>query len=347
MFYYGGILVLKSAELLDLSNQKYSSNNVQLGFTLIELMISLVLGLLISAAVIQIYLTNVRTATIQKSGSELQDASVFGIQLFETHIRLANLGNNTNQINDTTAGGGIVLSASNIRGAPADYPTIYMSRSTGDTPTSTPEDKGWTGISNMDVGSDQLTIQFTNVTDQGIADCEGNTIEVNDSVIERYFLRESTSGAGTGTIKNLVLACDAGRLDTNGVKEFTGSDQHNFGQAGQEFINNVDQFKILLGTQSITSGSAGNMQYINIHDYNALTEKPPIVAIKVGLIVHGSTPVIGSNDLTSFTILGTQHNLKTDTTRSKQVRTSYESTSMLRNARVIAVTAANAATTLP
>ena len=35
------------------------------GFTLIELMISLVLGLLISAAVIQVYLTNTKTASTQ------------------------------------------------------------------------------------------------------------------------------------------------------------------------------------------------------------------------------------------------------------------------------------------
>lgn len=78
------------------------------GFTLIELMISLVLGLLISAAVIQVYLTNTKTASTQKSGSELQEASVFGLQQLESHLRLANLGNSVTSITDTTAGGGIV-----------------------------------------------------------------------------------------------------------------------------------------------------------------------------------------------------------------------------------------------
>jgi len=39
----------------------------QQGFTLIELMISLVLGLLVSAAVMQVYLINTRTLTIQTS----------------------------------------------------------------------------------------------------------------------------------------------------------------------------------------------------------------------------------------------------------------------------------------
>ena len=39
------------------------------GFTLIELMIALVLGLLVSAAVIQVYIVNARTSMVQQSAS--------------------------------------------------------------------------------------------------------------------------------------------------------------------------------------------------------------------------------------------------------------------------------------
>ena len=65
----------------------------QQGFTLIELMISLVLGLLISAAVIQVFVTSQRVDRIQTAGSEIQDKAVFGLQSIEPQIRLANLGN--------------------------------------------------------------------------------------------------------------------------------------------------------------------------------------------------------------------------------------------------------------
>lgn len=66
------------------SSQPYNySNGRQTGFTLIELMISLVLGLIVSAAVIQVYLINVKTSSIQANASELQDASVFGLQQLE------------------------------------------------------------------------------------------------------------------------------------------------------------------------------------------------------------------------------------------------------------------------
>ena len=87
------------------------------GFTLIELMISLVLGLLISAAVMQVYLINTRTITVQQSASEVQDSSIFAMQSIEEHVRLANLGNPINYITDSTDHGGIVLAQANLGNA--------------------------------------------------------------------------------------------------------------------------------------------------------------------------------------------------------------------------------------
>lgn len=309
------------------------SRSAELGFTLIELMISLVLGLLISAAVVQIYITNARTSTIQKSGSELQDASVFGLQMLESHLRLANLGNINFQIDNTTAGGGVVLAAANVSNAITD--TGYFTLTSNTVPTTSIPTNGWSGISNTDIASDQLTIQFQNITGTDMPDCEGTTIAANDTVIERYFLRTptgTTSDNRSNNIQPLVLACDAGRI-RNGAVE-------NFPDAGQEFINNVDQFKILIGVQSKDTATAGKLGYLTQEQYTNQTTKPPIVAIKVGMIAHGSTPIIGSADATSFSILGTTNTLKraADGTRPKQVRTTYESTSMLRNARVVTVT---------
>ncbi|STZ07548.1 Tfp pilus assembly protein PilW [Moraxella caprae] len=66
--------------------------NKQQGFTLIELMISLVLGLLIIAAVGQVYVISVRTATVQEAGSSILDANVFGLQHIENNRLPAKLG---------------------------------------------------------------------------------------------------------------------------------------------------------------------------------------------------------------------------------------------------------------
>lgn len=317
--------------------QKYNNQyQRQLGFTLIELMISLVLGLIISAAVMQVYLINVKTSSVQASGSELQDASVFGLQQLEKKVRLANLGNPVTSLNSNTAKGGIVLTGANLGITPYTN-TGYLTRRAGDATVGT---DGWSGISNTTTGSDQLTIQYTNITGSPMSDCEGATAAVNDIVIERYFLRAVTNDSSGGAIKDLTLACDAGRANpAGGILTFSPANSSlNFGQAGQEFITNVDQFKVLLGTQSSATATAGQVMYLPSSAYLLITtEKPAITSVKLGLIVHGSTPILGSDDQTSFTLLGQSNVLKTDTTRKKQVRTTYETTTLLRNARVVNV----------
>ena len=318
---------------------KYNHDNIhQAGFTLIELMISLVLGLLISAAVMQIYLINVKTSSVQASGSELQDASIFGLQQLEKKVRLANLGNPATRIDSTTAKGGIVLTGANLGVALPYADTGYLTRRAGDSASGT---NGWTGVSNTNIDSDQLTIQYTNITGSPFSDCEGSDVEINETAVERYFLRAVANDTSSGAIKNLVLACDAGRMtDTTPatIATFGGTDARNFGRAGQEFIINVDQFKVLLGTQSDSGSTAGQLMYLPSNSYLDITDnKPAITAVKIGLIVHGSTPVLGSEDQTSFVLLGQSNNLKNDTSRSKQVRTTYETTTLLRNARVVNV----------
>lgn len=313
-------------------------NTRQSGFTLIELMISLVLGLLISAAVMQVYLISVKTSSVQASGSELQDASIFGIQQLEKKVRLANLGNPATRIDSTTAKGGIVLTGANLGATQPYTDTGYLTRRADDSASGA---NGWTGASNTTVASDQLTIQYTNITGSPFSDCEGATVEINETAVERYFLRPVTNDNSRGAIKNLVLACDAGRVTNTTpatIATYGGSDTRNFGQVGQEFITNVDQFKVLLGTQSDSGSTAGQLMYLPSNSYLDITgNKPAITAVKMGLIVHGSTPILGSEDQTSFVLLGQSNNLKNDTSRSKQVRTTYETTTLLRNARVVNV----------
>lgn len=320
-----------------LSPYKHKYSYYQAGFTLIELMISLVLGLIVSAAVMQVYLINVKTSSIQASGSELQDASVFGLQQLEKKLRLANLGNPSTQIDGSTVNGGVVLTGTNLGLSVPYTDTGYLTRRAGD---ATAGINGWSGISNTNTASDQLTIQYTNITGSPLSDCEGSTAVVNDIVVERYFLRQAAGDTSVGAIKDLVLACDAGRIDSaGGIKAITpASDPRNFGQAGQDFVTNVDQFKVLLGTQVTSGANAGQMMYLPSNAYLTITtDIPAITAIKVGVIVHGSTPILGSSDQTSFTLLGQSNTLKTDTTRQKQVRSTYETTTSLRNARVVNV----------
>lgn len=59
-------------------------NNKQQGFTLVELIISLALGLMVVAAAILLFLTGQKSVAMQKGVAELQDNANFGLN----YIRL-------------------------------------------------------------------------------------------------------------------------------------------------------------------------------------------------------------------------------------------------------------------
>ena len=298
----------------------HAIRNTARGFTLIELMISLVLGLMITAAVLQVYIANVRTSAIQQSGSDLQYASIFGIQQLESHLRLANLGNPVTEITDSTPMGGIVLTLANIGEDDVAYKP-YFTHAAGDT--------GFTSVSNIQgINSDQLTIQYTNTTGEVLFDCEGMRVEVNDRAIERYFLRASSVVS-----QGIILACDAGRIVDTGIQDYPSTNALNFGSHNSEFISGVDQFKVMLGTQD--TSATPQMRYVTAAQYMTLSPRPAITAVKIGLIVRGNNLVIGSDTQQSFNVFATTHTLKSG--KPKQVRTNYESTTLLRNARVVSV----------
>lgn len=319
--------------LMDSHNTKtYTSDVIRsdvAGFTLIELMVSLVLGLLISAAVIQVYIISTRTVTVQQGASEVQDSTIFALQSLENQIRIANLGNPITNINDTTKNGGVVLKGANL-GNSSYADTGYLTVSAGQTGTAGAN--GWTGISNTNIASDQLTIQYRNITPNALFDCEGKEIVAGSSdwVIERYFVRPVAGKTAVTGSQNLVLACDSGRLSNAGIVTALGDN-------GEVMIPAIDQFKVLLGTLGDVNGLTylPSSTYLNV-DKPLVGDKPAITTIKLGVIVRSSTPLISNIDKTSFNVFGTDHALKTEVT--KYYRRSYESINLLRNARVMSVT---------
>lgn len=303
----------------------------QQGFTLIELMISLVLGLLISAAIIQVFITSQRVDRVQAAGSDIQDKAVFGLQAIESQIRLANLGNNGVAINDTTSLGGIILTvgnkdATNVNAAVknGDKAGDYVTRTLTVNPNS---------LSNTDIPSDQLTIQYINTTGQELFDCEGEKIEQNAHVITRYFLIEDNVQTKKDR-KNLNLNCDAGRI--------VNQEPKNFPENGQTIIENIDQFNIRLGVQQpvVTAGQT-NYEYkdMSINQYMALpaaSAKPPIVNIRVAILAR-STANSPDDSANAFSIFGTTQTLKPETNAPKYLRRVYETNTLLRNARIVNV----------
>jgi type IV pilus assembly protein PilW len=313
-------------------------NNIaaQAGFTLVELMVALALGLLISAAAIQLFLGGLLTSRMQQANAELQNSGVFGLDYVARDLRLANyINTDFPELNEQTPWGGVVLTArtaalsnANIP-IPAAAPFIsqgLLSHSPGDTVSTVANE--WQGLSNVSLASDQLTIQF--VAPNAMVNCEGANVQAGDYVIQRYFVRRADAAATTGT--DYGLACDANTPNATAVAEpttITG-----FGGAGELVMPRVDHFAVQLGVRN----EAGNMAYYTINQYRtaaaartAATTPPRIVSVKMAVLVR-STDNTRNNDIDltrSINILN-QNVTLTDTT-NRFARRVYSTAVTFRN----------------
>ena len=266
-------------------------NRTQKGFSLIELMISLTLGLLISAAVMQVYLTSIKTSSVQSGGTDILEASIFGIQNIEKSIRLSNLGM-ADSNNPFTPLAGVVMTSdtSLVSASQTDKSKNNMNGiKMGGTVTSAGTDaidakyltKSGIAASNITgLTSSQLTIQYE--APQDMYDCEGTLvrgpIEIERDgrlelipgqvIVQRYFLREVAQNDKSNyesNIKSYELRCDAGRyvkeilnsaeLDLQKINDSTilkeSRNIRDFGDVGEVVIPRVDYFGVLLGVEVI------------------------------------------------------------------------------------------------
>jgi type IV pilus assembly protein PilW len=74
--------------------------NRQKGFTLVELLVAITLGLIITATGLLLFLTGQRTYSMQQGTADIQDNANFGLNFITQSVRLANLNNRQAFIND-------------------------------------------------------------------------------------------------------------------------------------------------------------------------------------------------------------------------------------------------------
>lgn len=184
-------------------------NNISIsrnaGFTIIELMVALVLGLIVVAAAVQLFTGGILSSRLQQANAEIQDSGIFGVDYVIRDIRFANQENLTNlKLDDRTPYGGVILTGSTATNQNANFvpkvgATTYidsalLSRGQGDTVSST--NNYWKGLTQVTLKnrqgstisnpvSDQLTIQF--FAPENMVNCEGANVLVGDLVVQRYF----------------------------------------------------------------------------------------------------------------------------------------------------------------
>jgi len=306
--------------------KKLSSFNNQ-GFSLLELMVALALGLIVSAIAIQLSLTGQRGMASQQSLSDLQTDALFGLEAIVRDIRLANLNSAQPKIDHTVLHGGIVLNGANYtsKRTASNLPdiTLVNALSVG----------GVNNSSNLaGQKSDELVIQYQNIAGKRY-NCEGVEIPLNSYVVQRYFIREDENRNDPN--KPYALACVA--------QNYTGDQpvKIDLSGKGQIIVPRVDHFSVMLGVAqdqcSATDTPDAQMCLfgkIPLANYLDLTDKPQIVSVEIGLLVR-SINSVGTNNLydanKEYQILNTKGKLTVDPKNQLYMRHIVSQTIALRN----------------
>ncbi len=339
------------------------------GFTIVELMIAVLIGLIVSAAAAQIYATSIRTSTTQKAAAGILDANVYGLQHIENSLRMAGLGlNGATTINSACSG---ILIANPTSISTKEVIQCLLDQGAMDVPLT--QDATWwswpqplsgaIAPNTSNTAMPQLTIQYR--APMHMRDCEGNValgprrirgvtrdtgasqeMDVDGQVIvERYFVRRNNDGV-------LELRCDAGRylvelveaelsdevlsnedLNAAAILGFNGISQvSNFGDDGALVISGIDDFQVKFGVKT-----AGGIIYQSMTEYlnPSSTGTREIVAVKMAILAKGL--VAASNaDMPetnpTYVMLGDEVQMAAGQP-TNFIRRVYETNTMLRNAR--------------
>lgn len=237
----------------------------QSGFTLIELMISLTLGLVIMLAAIQLFVTNQMGFNLQRGMGDVQENGRFALDYISYNTRSAEFNLKSDSI-----------SGQNISG-------IIMST------TSSPAGVGFVSCDDcITLGvdkSDQLVVrQAVSLAIDDFRDCEGNSVPKSATgkvmyVLSRYFVR-----ADAASSSNAALACDAGYYEEGAVA------MTNFGDSGVVLLSNVDSFQVQYGMAAVgaNAGQRFPVRYVNAATYQAIATPPVISAVRLAILVRSS-----------------------------------------------------------
>jgi type IV pilus assembly protein PilW len=320
------------------------------GFTLIELMVAIVLGLLITAAALQLFISGQSSYRVQQAAATIQDGGIFGINAATRNIRLANQGNGS-VINDQTAYGGIVLSAQTTTGFEGATPAgnlknlkVGTTVITGNQYISKSEA---TESANNFLASDQLVIIYQ--APLNMVTCTGKHVKGPDRkidslakgwyVIEKYYIKKRSTDNGADLYCSDALFIAKGETvpQSYTVSSSTTTITTNetltadYGKnSGEMIAQNVEYMRIQLIVRN-SDNSIGTMaidHYTNnLTLSSADTKRPNVIGINMGWLVRSSEQV-PNNKITVYQVLDKTINAPDG---DKFMRNVYSTTIALRN----------------
>ena len=266
------------------------SNRAQ-GFTLVEVMIALSLGAVISLAVIQVMISNSVTEKLNRALTSVQENGRFGMLRLQQDVLLA--GRYDPLSADLNRSVDIAEESFFVRQHPVVLPSEFSSRAT-------------LGINDGADGSNDRLV----VIGQHDLDCRGYHLGYGTGeefpVVNEYFVEDDT------------LKCRGFDLRVlRGLRTAVGHNNH----AAYSLLDGVESFQVLYGIDALNNGRVS--QYVSADNVAAAEN---VIAIRIGLLLK-STDAINVNNTQAFAVL----NEAPVSPVSTHVYRQFENTILLRN----------------
>lgn len=321
--------MIKKTNRVDCTYSQTGIMKDQQGYTLIELLTALTLGLLLVAAATQLLFTGQVAYRVQKSQGSLQDNGVFGIEYLSRFVRIANYGN-IGAIHDRTLRSGILISGESAASSTATAidGNLHGIKLNGAT-VSTTELLTRNAIGDsIDASkkSDQLTILYrapramNNCASIGMTGPDlTNAAVIPSQSFERYHIEKVNN--------EYNLYCDSSVTPAN------TTDISGVGNQGVLIGRNIEYMRILLNVQLNVAGPP-TFRTMSVSEYLALpmatvnTVRPAISAVQIAILTRASEKITAQSRLpTSYQVLDQSITVPTD----GYMRTVYSTTIAMRN----------------
>jgi type IV pilus assembly protein PilW len=299
----------------------------QAGIGLVEIMISLVLGLMVTGAIVQIYLTTKRQNDMQTSLTGRQESARYAAQIIQRDAQMAgfrgclrDLGTVTNTLNSANTFlynfGQHVIGFDNAGGVPASITgvvanTDVLTLRTVDDATITLTADMASNAANPVTTAGLAPAPLANGDIALVADCSGATVfQVNAYNAGTGAIEHVTAGTPGNATLNLGRRYAAGaqvfRMRT--TTYFIRQSDNGTGpalwrrvglQAPQELAEGIENMQVLYGED--TDGDQSPDFY---RTAAAVTDWNQVVALQVALLAAGTQDRVADADTRTFNLLG-------------------------------------------
>lgn len=325
----------------------------QNGFTIVELMVTLVLNSLVLLAITQLFIQNRDTYETREYISRLQENGRFAMEYILRDIRYADFwgcvpDNSAITNNVHNAAGGASFASGGISGTNNTGPSYGGFPNGADTILITrASSQSGQLIKPMLLTSDVITVGFDPNVDEGdvlaISDCEAGDIFVvtkveafdrtppvgDDEWEISHALTEATDGDNANTTIDLSRTYDPDKMaslhtSAAGVAYSIGLDgtEPALLRNGQVLVPGVETLQILYGEDTDGNGSVD--AYVTS---DLVTDDTNIVSVRVALVMRSEDEPDGKSTATPYTFPG----VGTVTPTDLRARKVYSSTATIRN----------------